>query len=165
MWSGLVHSAVFFLIGIKLWSFGKRYGYNTQSQFFKDRFDSKALGYMLFPVLIGLIIPYLLIGVIAGGGALSEISEGKISPKWASAIICGIVLIYVFFGGMRGTTWANAMQTLIFMITGIIAFYLIYSFRVEEEEQQLVDYFGNSYRDYKKSTGRIFPKFNLKGSE
>ena len=41
---------------------------------------------------------------------------------------------------------------------GIIAFYLIYSFRVEHEEQQLVDYFGDPYRDYIKSTGRFFPK-------
>ena len=41
---------------------------------------------------------------------------------------------------------------------GIIAFYLIYSFRVEHEEQQLIDYFGDLYLDYKKSTGRLFPK-------
>ena len=124
-WSGLIHSAVFFLVGIKLWSFGKKYGYNTQIQFFRERYESKALGFMLFPILVGLVIPYLLIGVKAGGGALAEISEGQISPMWASALICSIVLVYVFFGGMRGTTWANAMQTLIFMITGVIAFYMI----------------------------------------
>ena len=32
-WSGLIHSAVFFIIGIKLWSFGKRYGYVTKFSF------------------------------------------------------------------------------------------------------------------------------------
>ena len=37
-WSGIVHSACFFLVGIKLWSFGKRHGYVTQIQFFRDRF-------------------------------------------------------------------------------------------------------------------------------
>ena len=42
---------------------------------------------------------------------------------------------------------------------GIIAFYLIYSFRIEHEEQQLIDYFGDAYKDYKKSTGRFFPGF------
>ena len=30
-WSGIVHSACFFLVGIKLWSFGKRYGYTTRN--------------------------------------------------------------------------------------------------------------------------------------
>ena len=41
--SGLIHAACFFLIGIKLWSFGKKYGYVTQIQFFRDRFESKAI--------------------------------------------------------------------------------------------------------------------------
>jgi len=37
------------------------------------------------------------------------------------------VLIYVFFGGMRGTAWANTFQTMVFMILGIITFYTISS--------------------------------------
>ena len=43
-WSGLIHSACFFLIGTKLWYHGKRFGYSTQIQFFRDRFQSPALG-------------------------------------------------------------------------------------------------------------------------
>ena len=124
-WSGLIHSAVFFLVGIKLWAFGKKYGYSTQIQFFRERYESKVLGFMLFPVLVGLVIPYLLIGVKAGGGALAGISKDMFTPASGGALICAVVLVYVFFGGMRGTTWANAMQTLVFIITGIIAFYMI----------------------------------------
>ena len=45
-WSGLIHSACFFLIGTKLWYYGKRFGYSTQIQFFRDRFQSNALGYL-----------------------------------------------------------------------------------------------------------------------
>jgi len=41
---------------------------------------------------------------------------------------------------------------------GIIAFYLIYTFRINHEEQQLIDHFGDKYIDYIKSTGRMFPK-------
>ncbi|MEC8306127.1 MAG: sodium:solute symporter family protein, partial [Planctomycetota bacterium] len=40
---------------------------------------------------------------------------------------CGVVLIYVFFGGMRGTAWANAFQTTIFMVLGLVAFLVIAS--------------------------------------
>ena len=58
--SGLIHAACFFLIGIKLWSFGKKYGYVTQIQFFRDRFESRGFGYLLFPILVLLVIPYLL---------------------------------------------------------------------------------------------------------
>ena len=71
-WSGLIHSACFFLVGIKLWAFGKKYGYVTQCQFFRARFESRALGYVLFPVLVLLIIPYLLIGLLGGRDGRSD---------------------------------------------------------------------------------------------
>lgn len=43
---------------------------------------------------------------------------------------------------------------------GIIAFYPLYLFRVNREEQQLIEYFGDAYMDYQKITGRLFPKWN-----
>ena len=43
-WSGLIHSAVFFLVGIRLWAIGKRHGYVTQCEYFRNRFDSPAVG-------------------------------------------------------------------------------------------------------------------------
>jgi len=41
---------------------------------------------------------------------------------------------------------------------GLVAFYQIYLFRVDREEQQLIEYFGDEYREYQKKTGRLFPK-------
>ncbi len=147
-WSGLIHSAVFFLIGIKLWAVGKRYGYVTQCEYFRDRFESPGLGYLLFPILVLLVIPYLLVGVISAGKFLQATTSGMFPemfalanlpngnphpmsgglPPWLGAlVICLIVLFYVFFGGLRGAVWANTFQTAVFMITGVIAFYLISS--------------------------------------
>ncbi len=146
-WSGLIHSAVFFAIGIKLWAAGKRHGHETQCEYFRDRFESKSLGYLLFPILILLVIPYLLVGVIAAGkfiqsstaGLFPEAFElmlpngnphplsGGIPPWMGAGVICLIVLSYVFFGGLRGAVWANTFQTIVFMITGVIAFYMISS--------------------------------------
>ena len=34
-------------------------------------------------------------------------------------------MTYVCYGGLRGTAWANAFQTLVFMILGALAFYVI----------------------------------------
>ena len=53
--SGIIHSLVFFLVGIRLWAIGKRFNFVTQIQFFRSRFQSNALGYLLFPVLVGLV--------------------------------------------------------------------------------------------------------------
>ena len=41
--SGLIHSLVFLLIGVKLWAIGKRYNYITQIQYFRARFESNAI--------------------------------------------------------------------------------------------------------------------------
>jgi SSS family solute:Na+ symporter len=144
-WSGLMHSAVFFLVGIRLWAIGKRHGYLTQCEYFRNRFDSPSIGYLLFPILILLLIPYLLVGVISAGKFIQAATKGMfpeqfalslptgaphplsggIPPELGGAAICGIVLFYVFFGGLRGAVWANVFQTCVFMITGVIAFWMI----------------------------------------
>jgi protein-S-isoprenylcysteine O-methyltransferase Ste14 len=41
---------------------------------------------------------------------------------------------------------------------GILAFLSLYSFRVRREELQLLEHFGDEYREYQKRTGRVFPK-------
>jgi solute:Na+ symporter, SSS family len=137
-WSGLIHSAVFFVIGIKLWSFGKKHNYMTQIQFFRDRFESSNIGLVLFPVLVGLVIPYLLIGILGAGSVMQAVTKGTLPgifpetagavPPWLTGfVICSVVLTYVFFGGLRAAAWANTFQTIVFMIMGGISFYIIAS--------------------------------------
>ena len=140
--SGIVHSMCFFLIGIKLWRLGQKHNYTTQIQYFRDRLESDLVGLLLFPILVGLIIPYLLIGVMAAGVTIQSLTAGAFPdwpmfqtdspgtnggvPPWlGSLVICLVVLIYVFFGGMRGTAWANTFQTLVFMVLGVVTFCVI----------------------------------------
>ena len=123
--SGIVHSLCFFLIGVPIWKLGRKHGFVTQIQFLRDRLDSRNIGLALFPILVGLIIPYLLIGVMGGGATIAAVTAGLL-PAWAgSLLICVVVLIYVFLGGMRGTAWANAFQTAVFMILGVVTFFVI----------------------------------------
>jgi solute:Na+ symporter, SSS family len=137
-WSGLVHAAVIFFVGIRLWSIGKRYGYMTQIQYFRDRFESDKLGLLLFPILVGLVIPYLLVGLLGARGVVRSLTVGAFPtlfastagavPPWLSGlVICSVVLAYIFFGGLRGAAWANTFQTCVFMLTGVVAFGVISS--------------------------------------
>lgn len=235
--SGIIHSLCFFVIGVKLWALGRRYGYTTQIQYFRDRLKTDAIGIILFPILVGLIIPYLLIGVMAGGTVMNQMTDGafgkaekkkpefkvelavqapKIAdsykaalaalekedeeavqanlkqaadqigefrgltaaqlakppatsgalPKWlGSLMICGVVLVYVFFGGMRGTAWANAFQTIVFMILGIVTFcYLAFALGAKdpfpggkgaEKDSGLVEHL-------KGATEKVTPDYKLK---
>ena len=140
--SGIIHSLCFFLIGVRVWSLARRHGYTTQIQFFRDRLESDRIGLVLFPILVGLVIPYLLIGVMASGTVIqnmtagafpdfepfatnSRVTSGGVPPYIGSLVVCLVVLCYVFFGGMRGTAWANAFQTTVFMVLGIVTFTVI----------------------------------------
>ncbi len=129
--SGLIHAACFFLIGIRLWAIGKRHGYVTQIQFFRARFESKAFGYLLFPILVILVVPYLLVGVMGSYKVIGPLTADPIAgtagiPDWLTGlVICGVVLTYIFAGGSRATAWANTFQTIVFMVMGVLAVYLI----------------------------------------
>jgi SSS family solute:Na+ symporter len=47
-------------------------------------------------------------------------------PYWlGGAIVAVVVMSYVFFGGMRGTAWVNAFQTVMFLSFGAIAIFVI----------------------------------------
>lgn len=134
--SGIIHSLCFFVIGVRLWQLGQDHGYTTQVEFFRDRLQSHAFGSLLFPVLVGLVIPYLLIGVLAAGAVINGVTRGAFEesfaghghgvPPWlGSLVICLVVLAYVFVGGMRGTAWANTFQTVVFMVLGVLTFFVI----------------------------------------
>ena len=123
--SALVVPCVFLFIGTRIWRLGKRFGYITQVQYFRDRWESEGLGLLLFIVLVLLLIPYLLIGVMGGGGTLATITEDAIPPWLGGLLICAVVLCYVTYSGMRGTAWVNTFQTLVFMTLGAITFFII----------------------------------------
>ena len=123
--SAIVVPCVFLFIGTRLWRLGKQFGYVTQVQYFRDRWESDGLGLLLFVVFVLLLIPYLLIGVMGGGGTLATLTDGKI-PQWVGGLlICAVVLCYVTYGGMRGTAWVNTFQTIVFMTLGGITFFVI----------------------------------------
>jgi SSS family solute:Na+ symporter len=134
--SAILHPLCFFLIGMKLWSLGHRYGYSTQIEFFQDRLQSPRIGWALFPVVVGLVVPYVLVGIISAGAVFNGASLGLFEtafadyghgiPPWlGSLVVCLVVLTYVFLGGMRGTAWANAFQTCVFMALGVITFFVL----------------------------------------
>ncbi|HVG09038.1 MAG TPA: sodium:solute symporter family protein [Thermoanaerobaculia bacterium] len=123
--SALVIPVVFYFIGTRIWALGKRRGYLTPVQFFRERWDSDALGLLIFVVQVALLIPYLLIGVMGGGATLTQVTGGQV-PDWVGGlVICAVVLTYVAYGGMRGTIWVNVFQTVVLLGLGFIAFWVI----------------------------------------
>lgn len=235
--SGIVHSLCFFLIGVKLWALGRRYGYTTQIQYFRDRLNTDFIGVLLFPILVGLIIPYLLIGVMAGGTVMNQMTEGAFAteekklpefkqpldasaaaiadsykqalaayeaedkdklnaalkqaeqqilelrgmtpeqmaappkvfgalPRWlGSLLVSAVVLIYVFFGGMRGTAWANAFQTIVFMVLGVVTFgFLAFALGAKDPTGVGAEPGSGLLAHLQGATEKVTPEYKLKST-
>jgi SSS family solute:Na+ symporter len=119
--SALVIPITLLLVGTRLWALGKRHGFMTPVQMFRDRWECGHIGTVIFAVQAVLLVPYIIIAVIGGGTTLRGVSGGLV-PFWVGGgIVSLVVMAYVFFGGMRGTAWVNAFQTVLFLAFGAIA--------------------------------------------
>ena len=119
--SALIIPLSLFAIGTRLWALGKRHGFMTPVQMFRDRWECGHIGTVIFAVQAILLVPYVVIAVMGGGTTLAAVSGGLV-PYWVGGAIVSLVIMgYVFFGGMRGTAWVNTFQTILFLSFGAIA--------------------------------------------
>ena len=123
--SAFVIPLTLFFIGTRLWALGKRHGFITPVQMFRDRWECGHIGTVIFAVQAVLLVPYIIIGVMGGGTALRAITGGLIPYPVGGALVALVVMSYVFLGGMRGTAWVNAFQTVLFLSFGAIALIVI----------------------------------------
>lgn len=108
---------------------GKKYGYVSQAQLFADRFQSKTLSILIAVVFMIASVQYVTLQM-KGSGYVFEIASGGRIPFWAGALISYvIVVIYVFFGGVRGVAWAHVFQC-IFMIATAWALGFYFAFKL-----------------------------------
>ena len=123
--SALVIPLTIFLIGTRVWALGKKYGFMTPVQLFRDRWECNHIGTVIFVVQAALLVPYIIIGIMGGGTTLNAVSGGWVPYWFGGAIVALVVMGYVFFGGMRGTAWVNTFQTVLFLLFGVIAIIVI----------------------------------------
>jgi len=123
--SGLVIPLTIFFVGTRVWALGKKHGFMTPVQMFRDRWECSHIGTVIFVVQATLLVPYIIIGIMGGGTTLNVISGGAVPFWFGGAIVAMVVMGYVFFGGMRGTAWVNTFQTILFLLFGAIAIVVI----------------------------------------
>jgi SSS family solute:Na+ symporter len=123
--SAFVIPLTLFFVGTRMWALGKRHGFMTPVQMFRDRWECGHIGTVIFAVQAALLVPYIIIGVMGGGTALRAITGGVIPYPVGGAIVAMVVMSYVFFGGMRGTAWVNTFQTVLFLSFGAVALVVI----------------------------------------
>lgn len=94
----------------QVWEVGKKFGMQTQSDFFRQRYGSKYLA--AFAALIGVvfIIPYLQLQ-LTGLGIIVEVSGfGGIGRVPAMLIAFALVAAFVFISGVRAVAWISVIK-------------------------------------------------------
>ncbi|MCA8960278.1 MAG: sodium:solute symporter family protein [Planctomycetes bacterium] len=109
-------SALFVLLGYPIWKTGKQYGFLTPTQMFAARWQSSGVGYLLLALLLLYTVPYIVIGIMGGGLAIAELSDGQLPYAPAALLITVVTVTYTSLGGMRGTAWTNVFQASVFLI-------------------------------------------------
>ena len=74
--SAFVIPLTLFFVGTRMWALGKRHGFMTPVQMFRDRWECGHIGTVIFAVQAALLVPYIIIGVMGGGTALRAITGG-----------------------------------------------------------------------------------------
>lgn len=112
---GTVGLIPWYSIGPRIARLGRRFGYVTQAEFLRHRYESGAISAVLAVISVVAFIPYLTLQMQGAGYVFWVVTDRNI-PVWGGAAIAyGVVLIYVFRSGVMGVAWTNTFQGILMM--------------------------------------------------
>jgi SSS family solute:Na+ symporter len=105
----------FYFLGPRAARLGRRYGFVTQAEMVAERFRLRGIALLMALISVAAFVPYLALQMKGAGYVLSAVSEGRIPEALGSALVYGVVLIYVLRSGVLGVGWTNTFQGLFMM--------------------------------------------------
>ena len=108
-----------FFILPRIWTLGKRYGLQTQPDFFQKRYGSKYLAATVALVGVVFIIPYLQLQ-LTGLGIIVEVSSyGGIGKTAAMLLSFALVAVFVLASGIRAVAWVSVVKDILMLFAAI----------------------------------------------
>jgi SSS family solute:Na+ symporter len=110
---------VSFYILPQVWEVGRKFGMQTQADFFQTRFGNTYL--TAFVALIGVVflVPYLQLQLTGLGLIVEVASYGAIPRTPAMIIAFALVAAFVFVSGVRGVAWASIVKDILLLFAAI----------------------------------------------
>jgi len=118
-----IMAIMFYLIGRKVWILGKEKGYVTPPELIGDRFNSTSLRLVFMSAMVIFTIPYLATQAVGAGYLIQDM----IGIGWqiSAVVTMLIIMVYVLFGGMRGSGWTDVIQGIIMISAMTLAVVII----------------------------------------
>ena len=105
-----IMAIMFYVIGRKVWKLGKEKGYITPPELIGDRFNSTSLRLLFMGVMVVFTIPYLATQAIGAGLLIESVTSASVGWQIGAIFTMFVIMIYVLFGGMRGSGWTDVIQ-------------------------------------------------------
>lgn len=112
-------AVMFLVVGRPVWRLGREHGWVTPPEMIMARWRNPWLRAAFLAVMVVFTLPYLAMQPMAAGYAL----EGLIGiPYFAgAALMTAVMLLYTYFGGLRGVAWTDALQGGILIVALVVA--------------------------------------------
>jgi SSS family solute:Na+ symporter len=110
---------VSFYILPQVWEAGRKYGLQTQADFFQARYNSKYLAAFVALVGIIFIVPYLQLQITGLGMIVEVASFGGIHRTPAMVISFAIVAAFVLTSGIRGVASVSALKDVLLLFAAV----------------------------------------------
>ncbi|MFW6266700.1 MAG: sodium:solute symporter family protein [Halanaerobiales bacterium] len=124
LWTVLPGIALW-ILGKKIWVLGQKRGYLSMGDYLGGVYDSDFLSVLVGTVGIIFVLPYVAMQAQGLSYILSQMTGGLISFEAGMFFFIGLIVVYVFLGGVRGVAWADTFQGLWMMIAIPLGGYII----------------------------------------
>lgn len=114
-----------YIVGTRIWFYGKQRGYFTPTDFFNDIYASKTLNIIVTVIVIMFTVPYLEIQFSGSAYLVETATKGLIPWQISGLIFYTIIIIYLWYGGLRAVALADVFYGSCLLVAMIFAgFYL-----------------------------------------
>jgi SSS family solute:Na+ symporter len=117
--------ALGFFVLPAIWLLGRRFGYVTQADFIRGRYQSRTLAAFVALCTALIMIAYIDLNIEGLGAVLSVLLEGRIDLLQGEVIGFVILTLAVFFGGIRGNALQSAVKDVLMFVSIATLFVLV----------------------------------------
>jgi solute:Na+ symporter, SSS family len=110
---------VSFFVLPQLWEVGRRYGMQTQPDFFAVRYGNRYLAGFVCIVGIVCFIPYLQLQITGLGLIVSIASFGGVDRTTAMTVAVALLVAFVSASGVRAVAWVSVVKDALMLIAAL----------------------------------------------
>lgn len=116
----VLFAVLFYVLGKRIWFYGKTGDYITATDFFMDIYRNKPLGILVTGIIMLFTVPYFELQITGGTYLIEVISGGLIPSQMGAFLFTAVIVIYVWTGGLRAVAWADVFYESLIILSAIL---------------------------------------------